>query len=143
MAITFHPRPGQILLCDFSQGFKVPEMIKNKRPVIVVTGEIKSRGKLVTILPLSTKQPEIIQPYHYKIPKQCLPMLGSFENDSWVKGDMIYTVGFHRLDLIQLGTRNSGGKREYFKNKLGKEQMRKIHECLLHGLNLGRLIKYL
>lgn len=51
MPITFHPKPGQILFCDFSSGFKEPEMIKNKRPVIVLSGPIKGRSNLVTISP--------------------------------------------------------------------------------------------
>lgn len=58
MAITFHPSPGQILLCDFSTGFKETEMVKNKRPVIVISGAIADRSDLVTIAPLSTVQPK-------------------------------------------------------------------------------------
>lgn len=140
MAIIFHPSPGQILLCDFSQGFKEPEMVKSKRPVIVLTGAIQGRSNLVTVVPLSTVEPVPMQPYHYKIPKQSMPMVGRFqETDCWVKGDMVYTVGFHRLDLIQLGKRGPDGKRAYFKNRLGREQMKQIYCCVLHGLNLGHL----
>ena len=32
---------------------------------------------------------------------------------------MLYTVGFHRLNLIKLNTRTVDGKRDYFRNKLG------------------------
>ncbi len=64
-------------------------------------------------------------------------------NSSWVKGDMLYTVGFHRLNLIKLNTRNVDGKREYFRNKLGREQMREIYKCVLHGLNLSKLTNHL
>ena len=42
MAITFHPKPGQILMCDFTYGFREPEMIKN-RPVIVLTPSMAGR----------------------------------------------------------------------------------------------------
>lgn len=139
MAIEFHPKPGQILMCDFSQGFKIPEMVKN-RPVIILSGAIKGRSDLATIIPLSTKKPDPIQSFHYKLPYSSMPMLNIFQkNETWVKGDMIYTVGFHRLNLIQLGTRNSFGKRNYFNKRLGKEQMKKIHQCVLHGLNLGSI----
>jgi mRNA interferase MazF len=144
MAITFHPKPGQILLCDFSQGFKEPEMVKNKRPVIVLTGVIKGRANLVTITPLSIAEPIQLQSYHYKVPKQSMPMLGIFQTqDSWVKGDMIYTVGFHRLDQVRLGKRTPSGKREYYTQKLGKDQMKQIYQCVLHGLNLGQLGRHL
>lgn len=145
MAIEFHPKPGQILLCDFSQGFKEPEMIKNNRPVVVLTPPIKGRQNLVTVLALSTSMPEPVMEYHYKLPKASMPQLGRFqETDTWVKGDMIYTVGFHRLNLIQLGKKDaSTGKRLYFKNKLGGEQMKKIYKCMLYGLNLGSLGEHL
>jgi mRNA interferase MazF len=142
MPITFHPKPGQILLCDFI-GFREPEMIK-KRPVLILTDQIKGRAGLTTIVPLSTVEPAKIQPYHYKIPKQLMPMVGFYQgSDSWVKGDMIYTVGFDRLNLIQLGKRDSQGKRLYFKDKLDKTQMSQIYQCVLHGLNLGQLAIHL
>jgi mRNA interferase MazF len=141
--ITIHPNPGQILFCDFSQGFKAPEMVKNKRPVVILTGVIRGRSKLVTVVPLSTVAPELPQPYHYMIPKQSMPMVGKLQdNDSWLKGDMIYTVGFHRLDLIQLGKRGENGKRQYYKDRLGRDQMRQIYQCVLHGLNLSKLVPH-
>lgn len=145
MAIEFHPSAGQILLCDFSDGFKEPEMVKSHRPVIVLTSPIRGRTNLVTILALSTSCPSPIMPYHYKLPKASMPQLGRFqEKDTWVKADMIYTVGFHRLDLIRLGKRDvNTGKRLYFRHKLGREQMTEIYKCMLHGLNLGQLGKHL
>lgn len=144
MAITFHPKPGQILLCDFSPGFKEPEMVKSKRPVVVLTGAICGRPNLVTIVPLSTVEPEPCRLYHYRIPKQSMPQVGKLqEQDSWLKGDMIYTVGFHRLNLILLGKKGSGGKRLYFTDRLGRDQMKLIYQCVLHGLNLGKLSPHL
>jgi uncharacterized protein YifN (PemK superfamily) len=115
-------------------------MLKHKRPVIVLTGSIKGRANLVTIAPLSTVEPKPLQLYHYKLPRQSMPMLGLFQNtDSWLKGDMIYTVGFHRLNLIQLGKKGPDGKRLYFTNQLGRDQMKQIYQCILHGLNLSKL----
>lgn len=143
MSISIHPKIGQILLCDFS-GFKEPEMVKSKRPVIVVSSEIKGRSRLVTIAPLSTVKPEPVQLYHYMLPKKSMPMLSNFQGaESWVKGDMLYTVAFHRLDLIRLGTKNAAGKRDYFQNRLGREQMQEIYKCILHGLNLSKLTSHL
>jgi uncharacterized protein YifN (PemK superfamily) len=140
MSITIHPKPGQILLCDFSTGFKEPEMVKSRRPVIVLTGALRGRSSLVTVVPLSTLEPITSQPYHYQIPTKSLPMLDMFQSrSSWLKGDMVYTVGFHRLDLVLLGKRRQDGKRDYFKNRLSRDQMKKVYECVLHGLNLGQL----
>ncbi|RDX36625.1 type II toxin-antitoxin system PemK/MazF family toxin [Kangiella sp. HD9-110m-PIT-SAG07] len=101
MAIKFHPKVGQLLLCDFSVGFKEPEMVKNKRPVVVISPSMAGRQNLVTVVALSTKEPEKLLNYHYKLPKNSMPQLGRFQtSDTWLKGDMIYTVGFHRLNLI-------------------------------------------
>jgi uncharacterized protein YifN (PemK superfamily) len=144
VAISFHPRPGQILYCDFSEGFKPPEMVK-KRPVIVISKPIQGRGALVTIVALSTTVPQPIKPFHYKLPKASMPQLGRFqEKDTWVKGDMLYTVGHHRLDLIRLNKRNPDtGKRVYFKDVLGRQQMKQIFSCVLEGLGLGTLADHL
>lgn len=145
MAIKYHPQVGQILLCDFSVGFKEPEMVKINRPVIVVSPSMKERPGLVTILALSTVKPSSIMDYHYKIPKKSMPQLGRFQkNDTWLKGDMIYTVGFHRLDLIKLNKRHpTTGKRVYFKNKLGRDQMKIVYSCLLSGFNLRHLNQHI
>ncbi len=120
-------------------------MIKNHRPVVVLTPPITGRAKLVTVLALSTKMPEKTMPFHYKIPRNSMPQVGRFQqNDTWVKGDMIYTAGFHRLDLIRLGKKDSKtGKRLYFTQRLGREQMREVYSCALHGLNLGQLSQHL
>jgi len=143
MAITFHPRPGQILMCDFSQGFRKPEIVK-KRPVVVLTPSMDGRANLVTVVALSTVPPAPQRAFHCLLPKGCLPMLGNFQvGETWVKADMIYAVGFHRLDLIQLGGRGANGKRLYFRRRLGRDRMREIYGCVLHGLNLGSLVPHI
>lgn len=130
-------------MCDFS-GFEEPEMVK-ERPVIVLAGPMKGRGALVTVVPLSTVEPPTLMPYHLKMPKQCLPKNGMFqERDSWVKGDMIYTVAFHRLDLIRVGPRDRRtGKRVYYLNVLSRERMRDIYACVLHGMHMGHLVAHI
>ncbi|ARM32341.1 type II toxin-antitoxin system PemK/MazF family toxin [Legionella longbeachae] len=144
MPITIHPRVGQILFCNFSEGFKEPEMVKDKRPVIIISSELRGRNKLVTVVPISSVKPDPIMPYHYLLPTTSLPMLGNFQvEESWVKGDIVYTVAFHRLDLIRLGTRNLQGKRNYYQNRLGRDQMKSIYSCVLHGLNIGNLAQHL
>ena len=55
--ITFHPKPGHVLICDFNTGFRPPEMVK-KRPVVVIS---ESRQQLVTVVPLSTTEPNPIE----------------------------------------------------------------------------------
>lgn len=145
MALQFHPRPGQVLLCDFSVGFKEPEMVKTHRPVAVLTPPMRGRGDLVTIVALSTRKPDPVLDYHLELPKSCMPMLGRFQKDSsWVKGDMVYAVGFHRLDLILLRTRNpQTGKREYFNRCFSRDRMKDIYSCVLTAMNLGHVTEHI
>ena len=145
MAITFHPRAGQILFCDFSEGFREPEMVKSKRPVVVLTPPMSGRPNLVTIVPLSTTVPDPVMPYHYELPAASLPQIGRLQRGGvWLKGDMIYTVGFHRLDQIRLGKPDRAtGKRQYYQNRLGRAQMTEIYKCVMNGLNLSHLGQYI
>lgn len=64
MALTFHPKPGMALMCDFNTGFVAPEMIK-KRPVVVVSPRPRRSNQLCTIVPLSTTRPDPVEPYHH------------------------------------------------------------------------------
>lgn len=138
MALKYNPRPGNILLCDF-EGFKEPEMIK-KRPVIVLS----IRHKLCVIVPLSTTEPNPIEKHHHQIPSVSLPDRGKYHTSksTWVKGDMIYTVSYERLTPIILG-RDRNGKRQYFNQRLGRDQMKTVYSCVLYGLNLPELPAYL
>lgn len=144
MALTFHPKPGLILFCDFSEGFKEPEIVKT-RPVIVLAPPLQGRSNLVTVVALSTVKPAPERNYHYQVPKAAMPQVGYFQGkDSWVKGDMVYSVGFHRLDLIKLGKRDANtGKRVYYRKLLDYSHMKIIRVCVLHGMGLGYLSEHL
>lgn len=145
MALTYHPRAGQLLHCDFSEGFREPEMVKKNRPVIVITPPMKGRSKLVTVVALSTARPEPILGYHLEISRKYMPMLGRFQQgSSWLKGDMIYSVGFHRFDMIKLGTRDPRTrKRKYFTRCLSRDRMRDVYKCVLTALNLGHVAEHI
>lgn len=143
MALTFHPEPGTILMCDFSAGFKEPEMVK-KRPVVVVSPRLKRCSGLCTVVAISTVPPEIIENWHYQLPTASMPNTPKFqEKDSWIKGDMVYRVAFDRLNLIKTGKDYQTGKRIYFKQRLGRQQMKDVYGCLLHSVNLGHLSQHL
>ena len=132
-----------ILMCDFSQGFKVPEMTK-RRPVLVLTPYMQGREQLVTVVPLSTTKPQPMRDFHYEISTKSLPQTAFFQDHShcWVKADMVCAVGFHRLDLVRIG-KDASGKRLYYTQRLGDEQMREIRRCVLHGLGMSYLAEYL
>ena len=112
MSLQYHPKIGSILVCDFSKGFVPPEMVK-RRPVIVISPPISARPRLCTIIPLSTKIPETIMPYHVDLGDLKLP--NPFDiGPNWAKCDMIYSVSFDRLELFR--------KRNVMSGKRGRIQ---------------------
>jgi len=52
---------------------------------------------------------------------------------------MIYTVGFHRLDLIKLG-KDQTGKRKYLKYNVKDQELLSIKQAVLHGLGLSEFL---
>jgi hypothetical protein len=93
MSINDHPASGTILVCDFNGTFKQPEMVK-PRCVIVLSPRIEKRAKLCTVVYLSTTDPNHVMPFHCRLDiRPALPR--PWDSDGvWVKGDMIYSVGF-------------------------------------------------
>ncbi|PNH98455.1 type II toxin-antitoxin system PemK/MazF family toxin [Vibrio diazotrophicus] len=139
MAIKYSPKVGQILLCDFD-GMKEPEMIK-RRPVLVIGTKPNGHG-LVTIACLSTTKPDVAMDYHLLLDDNHMPRNKFFERgNTWLKGDMIYTMSFERLSFVALGKEN--GRRQYFQNRLSRENMKKVYSCVLHGLHIGAIAEHL
>ncbi len=116
-------------------------MVK-RRCVVVLSPKIAARPGLCTVVALSGTEPDPVLPYHCQIdirPK--LPTRWSSDG-VWVKGDMINSVGFHRLDLIVTGKSNSG-KRQYYYHVLSNEQIKEIRCCVLRGIGLTALTTHL
>ena len=141
MPIREHPDQGTIIICDFGDGFKNPEMDK-KRPVIVLSPKIKNRHHLCSVIPLSTTRPVPVMPYHTQL--DIRPLLPKWYNSDnlWIKGDMVNAVGFHRLDFIRCG-KDRSGKRTYYYNTISDDQMKIVRKCVLHGMGLSMLTKHL
>jgi uncharacterized protein YifN (PemK superfamily) len=141
VAIREHPDLGTILMCDFNVGFKEPEMVK-RRAVVVISPKIVARPWLCTVVSLSTDAPSKNMPYHCQIdirPRLPRPL----ESDGvWVKGDMVYAVGFHRLDFIRLG-KDRFGKRTYRYEPLSDDNIKRIRACVLRGMGMAALTKHL
>ncbi|CAA7617603.1 type II toxin-antitoxin system PemK/MazF family toxin [Magnetospirillum sp. UT-4] len=141
MPITEHPPIGTLLACNFDAGFKEPEMI-GRRLVIVVTPKISMRKGLCTVIPLSETAPHVVMPYHHQIIFDP-PLPDSWGNHPrWLKGDMIVSVGFHRLDFIREG-KDRGGKRQYRYTPIPDDLLRQVRKCMLSSLGLGILTKHL
>ena len=142
MPIQEHPAIGTLLLCDFTAGFKEPEMTK-RRPVIVISPKISVRPRLCTVVPISTAPPKIPMPYHYELTNIDPPLPPPYEKGpNWVKGDMVTSVGFHRLDFFRYG-KDLAGKRIYRYEVLDDHDMRRIRACVLSSLGLMILTKHL
>lgn len=141
LAISEHPAQGTIIICDFNAGFKEPEMVK-RRPAIVISPKISSRYGLCTVVALSTTPPDPVMPYHceFALPVALPPPFNS--NTMWIKGDMVNSVGFHRLDLIRLG-KDCTGKRKYLYTPVSNEILKSVRRCVLHGMGLSALTKSL
>ena len=140
MAISFHPEPGTILVCDFT-GFRAPEMVK-RRPVVVVSPRLRRRKGLCTVVPLSTSPPDPVEPYHYRL-HTIPPLPDPYNSPShWVKADMVYTVSFDRLFLMH-SSKGADGKRIYDQRVIDKADLIKIKAALLHGIGLTSLTGYL
>ena len=141
MAITYHPKPGAILICDYDTGFRVPEMVK-RRCCVVITPRLRRRDGLCTVVPLSTTPPKPAEDYHCEVvlerelPK---PWEGPHK---WAKCDMLATVGYHRLSPIGIG-RGADGKRRYLYPHVSAAQLKDIRGAVLCAPALSRLTQHL
>jgi uncharacterized protein YifN (PemK superfamily) len=100
MPITFHPRPGTVLICDFSTGFQPPEMVK-RRHVVVVSPRRRHHSGLCLVVPFSTVSPDPVEAFHHVISVGTYPFFHP-HRDVWAKGDMLTCVAFGRLDRVLL-----------------------------------------
>jgi mRNA interferase MazF len=84
------------VLCDYSTGFRPPEMVK-RRPCVVISARLPYRDRLCTVVPLSATPPAREVAYQCRIElAEALPP--PFEQQlCWAKADMLATVGFGRL----------------------------------------------
>ena len=90
MGLKFHPNRGAILICDYSSGFRPPEMVK-ARPVVIISPRHRRRPGLCTVVPLSSSEPEPIEPYHHELSVGAYPLA---KGRMWAKCDMLATVSF-------------------------------------------------
>ena len=116
-------------------------MVK-RRLVVVLSPKIRFRPGLCTVVPLSTKPPDPVMPFHCEIDLDPPPPDPWGEITRWVKADMVCSVGFHRLDFLRLG-KDGAGKRLYRYDTISDEDMRRIRACVLSSLGLSSLTKHL
>ena len=132
MALVFHPRAGQIFMCDLS-GFKEPEMVKS-RPVIVVSPRLPHRQDIVAIVPISLTPPRHLLPFCFKLSKNYHP--GEPDDvPTWAKADMLLNFGTYRLSAFKIG------RRKYAYPTLTPEDLAGVRHAILCGLGLDPIAK--
>jgi mRNA interferase MazF len=127
--IAFHPRPGTILICDFSTGFQPPEMVK-VRPVVVLSPRRRT-SDLVTVVPLSSTPPVPRLPWHVEMPADAYPPA---RGPMWAKCDVVVTVALTRLDRVR--TRGPQGQRLYSAPVLASATFAALQACVKAALGL-------
>lgn len=138
MALTYHPRPGEIVLCDYSTGFAAPEMVK-RRPVVIVSPRLRNRQGLVTVVPLSTTAPAPAELHHCSI-VLAAPLPKPFDSPQmWAKCDMLATVALARLDRFRAGRVPGGYGRQFTTGNVSPAQLDDIRKGMLHALGLSSL----
>ena len=142
MPLAYYPSAGEIVFCDYGNGFIVPEMVK-PRPVVIVSPRLRRRGDLVAVVPLSTTPPKPVEPHHCSF-TLAVPLPKPFEAPQmWAKCDMVATVALSRLDRFRDGRAGGGGGRRYRTGKVDDNQLAEIRKAILHGLGLGSLTIHL
>ena len=116
-------------MCDFV-GYVVPEMVK-VRPVVVLARNRKNR-QLVTVVPLSTTAPTVLEDHHHELTANPLP--GKAGVRCWAKCDMVATVSRSRLDRVK------GPKRQYVVPALSAADFEAIRRAVAAGLDLTHLM---
>jgi uncharacterized protein YifN (PemK superfamily) len=129
MAITFHPRAGQVLMGDFSD-LREPEMTK-VRPIIVASPRLPYRSEIVAIVPISLTAPRHDLPFCFRLSKNYRPD----EPDDlvcWAKADMLMNVAIRRLNGFKVG------RRKWEFPQLSPEDLAGVRHAILCGLGLDK-----
>jgi mRNA interferase MazF len=132
MPLLFHPRAGQVFVCDFN-GFKEPEMVK-PRPVIVVSPRLPYRSEIAAIVPISLTEPKHNLPFCYRLSKNYNPEEAD-DLPCWAKADMLLNIGTYRLSAFKVG------RRKYAYPTLTPEDLAGVRHAILCGLGLDRPVR--
>ena len=135
MPLGIHPEVGTVVICDYSTGFKAPEMVK-RRLAVVISPRLKRRNDLCTVVPLSTKAPNPVEEFHHLV---TLPQeVPSYEGlEKWAKCDMLATVAFHRLTLPHKKREQFEIARRYINMQISADDLAAIMNCVRRALGMA------
>ena len=135
------PSRGRIIIVNFElAGAGVPpEMRKTGRPCVVVQNNSLARGRLVTVVPLSTTAPDREMPYHHRMDHRSFrdwPVEWDGQGESrWAKCDYVTTISLDRC--IDPYHRDAYGPRRYVKCRVIAADMAAIEKCILWALGIA------
>ena len=135
------PDRGRIIVVNFELGGGAhipPEMKKSHRPCIVIQNNKLARGRLVTVVPLSTTAPAIRMPYHHLMDHRSFRELptcyGEKDMPRWAKCDYVISVSLDRC--VDPSHRNPYQSRKYVKVKIILADLTAIEKAVLWGLGI-------
>ena len=131
MPITFAPRRGALLMCDFDMACVSPEMAKVRRVVVVSPNHLNHRhGRapgLCLVVPFSATPPATPGPHDVFFPAG---VYRSLTVDVWAKCAAVTLVSHDRLDRV--GVRRG----VYLREMLSPADMARIEAGLRAALGL-------
>lgn len=136
MAITFHPKKKQILICDF-KGSISPE-INQCRPVVILREEIIGSQSLVVVVPISNTEPAPFCDFHHQLDDASLSghMMGKRH---WAKCDLVSTVSISRLDRIK--SRDPVTNKPYYHvGVMTDDDFEIVKNKVLYGIGFDHLV---
>lgn len=139
--LAIAPDRGRIIIVNFEMAGSgiPPEMRKSGRPCLVVQNNKMRRGRLVTVVPLSGKEPTSSEPFHHKMDHrsfQTMPnVYGGQGKPRWAKCDYISTVSLDRC--LDPYSRPAFSPRKYVKVKAIKADMDAVENCILWALGIN------
>lgn len=129
--LPFAPKPGLIVICDYSTGFREPEMVK-PRLAITISPVLKNRQDLVTVVPLSSTEPDKLFDWHVPVDID-VPHWGAIPR--WAKCDMLATLGRRRMNLPH--TKNAvTGARKYHQLSIGEDLLFQLRRAAAVALGI-------
>lgn len=132
MPLNFHPRAGQILVCDF-RGFEVPEMVK-VRPVMVISRRLPHRSDIITVVPISTTAPKHELPFVVRLSKNYHPQAAD-DLPCWAKCDMVMNLGRHRMNGFKVG------RRKWETPQAAGADLEAVRNGVIYGLGMQHLLE--
>ena len=131
MSITFAPKRGAILMCDFDMAYVDPEMRKVRQALVISIKSNNHRHALLpgtcTVIPFTTVQPSTIGPDDVHVAQGTY---WSLSEECWLRCKMITTVSHSRLNLV---VRNH---RRHPSEFVSEEFMKRVEQGIRFALGL-------